>query len=334
MIDVETYNFAKMALSAGGNIYPLIIPVEFTNGTGLMNPSVAKIGGEYRAILRHVNYTLYHSEGKLFQHPWGPLSYVHPENDVKLRTWNYYLFLSDDLEVERIDPIDTSFFDNYQPLWEFVGLEDARLVEWDGKIYGCGVRRDTTTNGTGRMEMSEIFVGPAQHATEASRFRIPTPVEDSYCEKNWMPIEDMPYHFVKWSNPAEVVRVCPINRTCETVVQKEEYIQTGLDLRGGSQVIPWDNGTRIAVTHEVIFGYNEVGRKDAIYLHRFVVWDGDWNIIKMSKPFSFMDGHIEFAAGMCTYDDDNVLISYGFQDNAAYILKCPREVINDFMGDV
>ena len=37
---------------------------------------------------------------------------------------------------------------------DFIGLEDGRLLKWNDKYYLTGVRRDTTTNGQGRMELS------------------------------------------------------------------------------------------------------------------------------------------------------------------------------------
>ncbi len=45
--------------------------------------------------------------------------------------------------------------------------ETKTFVKWDGKLYMCGVRRDTKPNGEGRMELSEIVDGK-----EVSRFRI------------------------------------------------------------------------------------------------------------------------------------------------------------------
>ena len=51
--------------------------------------------------------------------------------------------------------IDTSKLD-VTPIWKFIGLEDGRIVNWDDKYYAIGVRRDTTTNGQGRMEFSEF----------------------------------------------------------------------------------------------------------------------------------------------------------------------------------
>jgi len=49
--------------------------------------------------------------------------------------------------------VDTSALD-VTPMWEFVGEEDCRVVQWLGDYYLVGVRRDTTTNGVGRMEYS------------------------------------------------------------------------------------------------------------------------------------------------------------------------------------
>ena len=195
----------KSVLDAGGSIHPLIIPAEKTNGTGLMNPSIYIDNGTLMCNIRHVNYTLYHSENKKFQHRYGPLQYLHPENDRHLRTWNYLATLNPDLSIKKILNIDTKKLD-VEPIWEFVGLEDGRLFRWDNKLYLSGVRRDTTTNGQGRMELSELNIR-FDDVKEVKRTRIPAPgTNDSYCEKNWMPIIDQPYHYVKWTNPTEVVR--------------------------------------------------------------------------------------------------------------------------------
>ena len=104
-------NLVKQVIQAGGSITPLIIPSDLTNGTGLMNPSIIVKNEKIIVIIRHVNYTFYHSEKKLFQHPYGPLTYIHPENDNHLRTWNWYCEISDDLEIKKYCRIDTSKFD-------------------------------------------------------------------------------------------------------------------------------------------------------------------------------------------------------------------------------
>ena len=324
-------NFVKIVLENGGTITPLLIPPENTNGTGLCNPSIyidndplGSCNDKILVNLRHTQYTLFHSELNRFEHQYGPLVYLHPENDLTLTTTNYLCELDPTtLEIQSYTKVDTSKLD-IPPVWEFIGLEDVRLVRWDGKLYMCGVRRDVKPNGEGRMELSEIIDGK-----EISRFRIEPPIDpNSYCEKNWMPILDMPYHFVKWTNPTEVVKVYPEEGRSEQI-HLGQYCDMPADLRGGSQVIPFGEGY-LTFNHETYLYNSEQGRKDGTYKHRFTYWDKNWNILKFSDNFSFLDAKVEFACGLAKYKE-NYLITFGFQDNASYILKIPAKFLENFI---
>jgi FkbM family methyltransferase len=320
-------NFVTRVLQAGGSIHPLIIPAGLgTNGTGLFNPSVFADGDDLLVNVRHCQYTIYHAEKGKYEHQWGPLCYLCPEDDLTLTTTNYLCKMGDDLEIKEITKVDTSKLD-VKPIWEFVGLEDARIIRWnDGKLYLCGVRRDTTTTGVGRMELSEIVDGK-----EVSRFRIPAPgKDDSYCEKNWVPVIDMPYHYVKWSNPTQIVKVDPVAKTCEEVFLGKRTEGIPYDFRGGSQVIPFGD-YRISIAHVMTkFFKNEQGRKNAEYRHCFIVWDKDWNVVKYGDIFDFMGGSIEFCCGMTEYKG-RFMITFGFQDNGAYLLEVPRSLIEEYV---
>ena len=319
--------FVQRALKMGGNVYPLIIDAKLTGGLGIMNPSVFVDGGKVLVNLRSVNYTFYHSEEKLFQHPYGPLTYLHPEDDIHLRTWNYCLLLDNNYQILKYHKIDTSDFPD-QELWDFVGLEDARLFRWEDKLFTCGVRRDTTTNGVGRMELCEIVVSK-DSVKQISQVRIEPPLDpNSYCEKNWMPVLDKPYHFIKWTNPTELVKVDPITGKSEQIFTGEQKSINGYP-RGGSQVIPWKDHY-LAITHEVDLFDSQLGRKDAVYYHRIVLWDRDFNLIKWSNRFSIMGGHVEFCVGLAIHND-NMLMTFGFQDNAAYLLKFPEKLIEEYL---
>jgi hypothetical protein len=337
-------NFVKKVIDAGGSITPLIIPAEHTNGTGTFNPSIYNDNGKLLMNMRHCQVTIYHSELNVFEHEWGPLSYLNPENDVTLTTTNFFCTINDEMLIDSFKKVDFSKFD-VKPIWEFIGLEDCRVFRWNNQLYLCGVRRDTTTNGQGRMELSGLdlqvedtvevtsngqkTIRKIVKADEISRYRIPTPPPDlSYCEKNWMPIIDMPDHFVKWCNPTEVVKVDPVTNIT-TQVYHGTFVPKNLDYRGGSQVIPFGEH-RIALTHQTNLFKSEKGAKNATYRHAFVVWDKDWNVVKYGEPFAFLDTHIEFAAGMCEYNGD-ILITFGIQDNAAYLLRCPKKFIEDYI---
>lgn len=324
-------SFILDVLKSGGMIKPLIIPSESNNQTGLFNPTVlVEDSGEIIVNIRHCQYTIYHSEKKKFEHEYGPLVYLHPENDLTLTTTNYFCNLDDNLDIVNYKAIDTKELD-VPPLWEFIGLEDVRLVKWDNKLFASGVRRDTTPNGVGRMELSCIQEDEQNNIKEISRFRIPTPGDDSsYCEKNWMPILDQPYHYVKWCNPTEIVQVDPDTKTCVTI-KTGQPVSYNQDLRGGSQVIPYKDGY-LALVHVVNLFTSEAGRKDGIYRHVFVYWDKNFDLIKISKQFNFMGADIEFCAGMAI-KDGSMLITFGFQDNAAYIVKSPMSVIEEYLHD-
>ena len=319
-------NICKTALLRGGEIAPLVIPKEFTLGTGLTNPSILKVDGKLMLNIRHVQYSLYHSEkGQKFQSPYGSLVYLNPEDDITLTTRNFFCELNPtSLKINNIKEVDTSKLD-IKPLWEFVGLEDARLVDWNNKTILTGVRRDTTTDGQGRMELSEIL-----DYKEVSRSRIEPPTKGSYCEKNWMPILDMPNHYVKWTNPTEIVKVDPIKKTSKTVKLVEQKITLPRDLRGGSQVVKYKDYW-VALTHEVDLWFDERGAKDAQYYHRFIVWDKDWNIVNYSDEFKFMDAQIEFSCGL-HIENGNLFIPFGFQDTTAFILKMPSDVFEEMVG--
>jgi len=86
-----------------------------------------------------------------------------------------------------------------------------------------------------------------------------------------------------------------------------------------------------AVVHEVDLFKTEIGNKDAIYRHRIIVWDKDWNRIKTSKPFSFMGGKIEFCCGGAVHNGKFIL-TFGFQDNASYIVAFDENDMEDYIN--
>ena len=326
-------NLVHKSVSQGGKLAPLILPHSLTSGMGLMNPSIfIDDDGDILVNIRHVNYTLYHSEhDQRFFSPWGPLSYLHPEKDQRLVTTNYLCRLDKDLNIINYTEVDYSKL-NVPPIWEFVGEEDCRITQWDGNYYLIGVRRDTTINGQGRMEYSKIELDKTNWtAKEVQRVRIPPPIDvNSYCEKNWMPILDMPYHFVKWAMPTEVVKANPDKSECEQVLTRSTP-SVPIDQRGGTNIVSWGD-YYIAFTHEVKLWRNYLEQKDSIYRHRMIVWDKEFNFVGLSNSFAFLDTPIEFCVGAAVRNG-KLLLSFGVQDNAAFVLEVPKKVVNGLVTE-
>jgi hypothetical protein len=321
-------------------LVPLRIPVVGQEWPGLCNPSVYNDDGTIRFILRNVNYILHNSiDPYRFWSSWGPIHYLTPEYDhTHLRTRNWIC----EYTKNRVDYnlINTSLQDK-NPQWDFVGLEDARLVRWDGRLLAIGVRRDDNTTGMGRMEIMEI----TKDGKELSRTKIEVPW-DSYCEKNWVPITDMPWHFMRTSNPVCIVKVNPNDlgkiMVAEKVIERDRIdvsdvpgiynssIQGETLFRGSSQVIPYKGNTHIAIIHTCELYFNEMERKVAKYLHHFILWDQDWNIIKISPSFSFNDHHVEFTNGLA-YKDGMFYIPFAIQDNFSYMLETSGDNIDKLL---
>lgn len=328
-------NLTQRAVDAGGRLSSLIIKEETEQKIALMNPSVfVDQDGDVLVNIRNTNYFLYHSDGKqYFPCRWGFLEYLHPENDMHLRTTNYICRLDSNLKVVDYTKVDTSLLDTGSD-WDFIGLEDARLVAWQDSYYLAGVRRDVSPNGEGRIELSRIELDKESWtAKEVSRFRIPPPIDqNSYCEKNWVPILNNPYHFVKWTSPTEIVKTYPEEPArCEQVLLSNS-IRTNADLRGSSHVVMWKD-KYISISHEVYFVNDYLGRKDGIYRHRLVVWDSNFTLLGMSpESFSFLEGRIEFCAGAAVLGSD-LLASFSFSDNAAFVLQIPESVVDEMVEE-
>jgi len=332
MQELCTTSIVKLAGEKGA-LTPLIIDAELTGGLGLMNPTILKDNDDWITNVRNVSYTLHHcdppnpegceQDGR-FQTPWGPLNYVRPDADPYLRTDNYIGYLNQGKGIEGYHKIDTSRFPK-MPEWDFVGHEDGRLMKWDGQLWFAGVRRHAP-DGKGRMQMSNINLTPTG-AFELERHIIEVEDTNSYCEKNWMPILDMPYHFVKWLNPLEIVKVDLLKNKATQVKLGEGLPFDNLDLRGGSQVVSYKD-YRIAITHEVDGWVAEKGDREGHYNHRMVIWDKEWNIVSVSKPWKFMHGKIEFCCGLAI-EDDTLHITFGYQDNSAYLFRVPFEFMNN-----
>ena len=195
------------------------------------------------------------------------------------------------------------------------------------------------------MELCKLDITP-DGVYETTRERVEVNPH-TYLEKNWMPILDMPFHYVRWCNPLEIIKINPENKakqkvqegkidiiSSEVVFKSKQKLNLPLGIRGGSQVIPFgDDGDRICVTHDTHFYHHQNLKKDAHYYHRFIIWDKNWKVKRISEQFKFMDTMIEFSCGLII-KDNNLIITYGYQDNAAYALKMPLNLLDELKWDM
>lgn len=330
----DVHYFVNYCLLGGATVTPLDINIHDTMWPGYCNPSIMwdEYEQNFKLIVRNVNYVL-HGSLDLVKNPgsWGPIFYSIPNEDGRnLKTRNFIGSSKDPInEPFQMKLIETR---PYTPQWEFQGQEDARIVRWGGKLYTTGVRRDDNKTGMGRMELMRIS---ENGSVEISRTKVKALDENSYCEKNWMPIKDLPFHYVQMTNPTVVVKTDPKTGKTDEVVRKEfrtGFVDEKFDLlRGSSQVIRWGDYW-VALVHTCELWLTASNRKFGSYHHVFVVWDNDWNIVKMSPLFKFADYGVEFTCGLELHDG-KFYIPFALGDNFVYLMIVEEEIIRKFIDN-
>ena len=323
--------FTNYCLLGGARIRRMDLNLHDQNWPGSCNPSIFRDKSDFKIVIRNVNYAMHGS-----QHPsrcyssWGPVLYSIPQEDGRnLKTRNFICSVKDPMRDQlEFKMINTK---PYTPKWEFQGEEDARIIRWNNLLYTTGVRRDDNEDGHGRMELMQISESSYR---ETSKLRIKGPNNDqTYCEKNWMPIIDKPYHYVQLTNPTIIIKTDPQTGDITEVVHKErigDLPDKQYDLfRGSSQVIPWRD-YHIAIVHTCELWLTASNRKYARYCHCFIVWDKDWNIVKTSPLFSFANYNVEFSCGLA-YHDNKFYIPFALQDNFSFLMEVPEDVIWNFI---
>lgn len=324
--------FVNYCLMGGASVVPMDINIHDSLWPGWCNPSIMwdEQDQNFKMIIRNVNYVLHGANDPIKNWSgWGPVLYSIPNEDGRnLKTQNY-IGISKNPETDpwEFELIKT---DAYKPIWEFQGEEDARIVRWDGKLYTTGVRRDDNKDGRGRMELMHLSENTHK---EVTRVKVKALDENSYCEKNWMPIKDMPFHYVQLANPTVVVKTDPKTGKTEEVVRKERVegmVDERFDLlRGSSQVVRWGDYW-VTLVHTCELWFTASGRKFARYCHVFVLWDNDWNIVRISPLFSFANYNVEFTCGL-EYHDGKFYIPFAIEDNFVFLMTVDEEVIRKFI---
>ena len=173
------------------------------------------------------------------------------------------------------------------------GLEDGRLIRWNGRLYGLF---------SGLFQTSGAWV--VTHNTmvlydlETREYRtFPTGKR----EKNWMP-------FVYQGDLYCVVSTSPLEIFNLTGERKLEG--RGLDSfwSGSSQLIPHGTGW-LGVVHR---------HEDRDYVHAFVSMDENFDL-HLSPPFRFLKEGVEFCCGLERHGDE-LCLSFGLEDRESYLL--------------
>ena len=268
-----------------------------------LNPSIAWHRNKLKGVVRTVNYRIDEEGRYLIRGTDGTCNSTNP-----IHTRNFLVEFDDDLngvigsEAEIRIPIDMP-----KPAFDLViGFEDCRLYSVGSEKWISATVRELTAEGACEHVRAKIIDYTPLQGEPFTILENMTRMKRRGHEKNWMPIAHTDHHFMYRAD--EVV-----DGAGESIQKYDASIDVG-NLAGGSQVIAVKDGF-LAVMHEAA---QIPGRPTRWYSHRFVAFDKDLKIKKVTPPFYLNEKGIEYVSGLAL-KDDKLILSYGFKDCEARI---------------
>jgi hypothetical protein len=286
------------------------------------NPSVVNIGGDIVTTVRGVNYTITPEGAYIITENGG---YTTEENAINTR--NFLVSLDHDLKVthsgEILKPVDFP-----APVrTSITGFEDTRLFVWKGELWSNSTVCEMSPERWCEMVLARIDIADSPNEGFGEiryadwRKIVPEPKQH---EKNWMAQviggDDLRFHY----------RLGHIIDVEGKTIRHE--MSADYDLRnvsGGSSLLPFRNGW-IAIVHEARLMLDNSNRR--YYQHRFVWFDSDSRLQRISGPFIFHDKNIEYAAGLAWHPDcKRLMISYSRRDSSAWIATVDADEVKGML---
>lgn len=189
------------------------------------------------------------------------------------------------------------------------GLEDIRTVFWGGKPYFV------CTKVYGNTDSGVMCFGRIVDLQLCELTEIPT---GSRREKNWMPVETMPFKCIYSTSPYRLIDLKTKNYS-DLYGFKQQF-------SGSSPVVRYKGNTLISLVH--------VKDKSCRYTHYLVEYDSNLNPIRISQPFSFFGNRTEFCCCLQVTEFGIDLIP-SVNDGASYVFSLPCDLVNSlFCGEL
>jgi hypothetical protein len=203
------------------------------------------------------------------------------------------------------------------------GVEDFRLFWRDGSWWLLGAIFEPGHVNSWKPILFK-YNKETKEATFVKIFK--SPYGENRPEKNWMPPykENSNFDFVY--GPGMTIK--------DDVITSNDRVPQ-LNFRGGSCLLDLGDKTYLAVVHissEAKYSWYQPDLFGTIngtirnYMHCFVRYDWNGQIIQYTEPFQFISPGVEFAAGLVQYGDD-LIVSFGKQDNSPHIARISKEKV-------
>lgn len=280
---------------------PTMLPSSFVKeGYVASSPSLMKLGSDIFVNVRHVNYTAleYH---------------LYSGNAVSTRNVLYKIKSEgDSLKFSNgIELVPT--FNYEQKRGDIVGIEDLRLFNYQGEMYGLG---------THFFDRADPRVGMFKIENDTISKFISLDTGSTGCEKNWLIFEEEAEKMtILYSHQPYTLYTVDRGGRLELSLKREMKSSLS-NLRGSCNPIKL-NDEWLGMTHEVVGVWDELNKKSMRrYYHRFIFYNKDKMPYKITYPFCFLVKGVEYTCGMILLND-NLLIGHSLYDNESFLSKIP-----------
>ena len=196
-------------------------------------------------------------------------------------------------------------------------LEDMRMVNWEGNIYGISsifYQNEKSFERFG-LEFQQIDVcskgmeGCAHVECQHRWNSIQHGIFGRH--KNFMPIPDKPFFFVSgtWQNGTQLLDMKGDKFICGGTIGSEDEIY-----RGNTPLVETNTGY-LTITHRLVF--DERGRKR--YINYLVEYNKDLSVRRVSRPFKLTQSNIEFVTTLLMRGD-KIIIGVTEMDETPWLM--------------
>lgn len=246
--------------------------------------------------------------------------------NTNVQTVNYWCVV--DIKENKITKkvkieLDDNLYTYVKPIHisNIKGLEDGRYIKYRGKLYASFVSLEYGLNPIHSIVLAHIN----------SNFKIshiiPLRYNNKQIQKNWLPVEYKgKLCFIYSYDPFVLIQANVYSGYCSEVI-KCTYNHNFTTFRGSAG--PVNIGSKqLVLIHEV--GYDTTGvHPKRTYFHRFLEYDSDFHLQRISEPFYFNKLGIEFCITLIYLEKANKIILYHtIYDNQINMIEIEPENIS------
>jgi len=276
-----------------------------SSGSIIVHP---EFNDKYLLIVRNINYKLDRFGNSTFL--------KNSNNDNKTITFNKILVLNNRFDIEREYFLKTIYEQNVP----YIGIEDVRFFNFNNKIYYVGSYYKNNKINI----VSNIY--NLNDDTLNTTIITPSFPTDYISEKNWTFFNNNGELNViyKWK-PLYICKINYNNQTLDLIKSNNNVPTFFSKFRGSTNGIEYDNKIWFIVHHcKKIYDKN-------IYIHNFVVFNKQMDLIGYSNPFKFKNCIVEYCIGMTLNIKNNFVITYSLLDKTTELIVLSNVYINSLI---